>query len=72
MYRLNTAMLRVFTESNGDLHSSAGGHGQQDAEVEFSGNNQRVRVKPVNWNESTLKVNAPGKDCLHRCLNCKT
>uniref|UniRef100_A0A673N2S3 DBB domain-containing protein n=1 Tax=Sinocyclocheilus rhinocerous TaxID=307959 RepID=A0A673N2S3_9TELE len=31
----------------------------KDAEVEFSGNKQRVRVKPVNWNESTLKVTAP-------------
>ncbi|KAF4110764.1 hypothetical protein G5714_007795 [Onychostoma macrolepis] len=31
----------------------------KDAEVEFNGNKQRVRVKPVNWNESTLKVTAP-------------
>ncbi|XP_077085703.1 B-cell scaffold protein with ankyrin repeats-like isoform X1 [Siphateles boraxobius] len=31
----------------------------KDAEVEFSGNKQRVRVKPVNWNESTLSVTAP-------------
>ncbi|XP_050956547.1 phosphoinositide 3-kinase adapter protein 1-like [Labeo rohita] len=30
-----------------------------DAEVEFSGNKQRVRVKPVNWNECTLSVTAP-------------
>uniref|UniRef100_A0A673N6Q9 Uncharacterized protein n=1 Tax=Sinocyclocheilus rhinocerous TaxID=307959 RepID=A0A673N6Q9_9TELE len=37
----------------------------KDAEVEFSGNKQRVRVKPVNWNESTLKVTAPGKDVLN-------
>ncbi len=44
----------------------------KDAEVEFSGNKQRVRVKPVNWNESTLKVTAPGKDGLHRCLHFKT
>lgn len=32
----------------------------KDAEVEFSGNKQRVRVKPVNWNGSTLSVTAPG------------
>ncbi|XP_051757462.1 B-cell scaffold protein with ankyrin repeats-like [Ctenopharyngodon idella] len=31
----------------------------KDAEVEFSGNKQRVRVKPVNWNGSTLSVTAP-------------
>ncbi|XP_043101877.1 B-cell scaffold protein with ankyrin repeats-like isoform X2 [Puntigrus tetrazona] len=31
----------------------------KEAEVEFSGNKQRVRVKPVNWNESTLKVAVP-------------
>uniref|UniRef100_A0A9J7WWY1 DBB domain-containing protein n=2 Tax=Cyprinus carpio TaxID=7962 RepID=A0A9J7WWY1_CYPCA len=37
----------------------------KDAEVEFSGNKQRVRVKPVNWNESTLKVNAPGFTAGH-------
>ncbi|XP_065145052.1 B-cell scaffold protein with ankyrin repeats-like [Paramisgurnus dabryanus] len=30
-----------------------------DAEVEFSGNKQTVKVKPVNWNESTLCVSAP-------------
>lgn len=34
----------------------------KDAEVEFSGKKQTVRVKPVNWNESTLSVSAPGKD----------
>lgn len=32
----------------------------KDAEVEFSGNKQRVRVKPENWNGSTLSVTAPG------------
>ncbi|XP_067288602.1 B-cell scaffold protein with ankyrin repeats-like isoform X4 [Pseudorasbora parva] len=31
----------------------------KDAEVEFSGNKKQVRVKPVNWNESTLSVTAP-------------
>ncbi|XP_059392191.1 B-cell scaffold protein with ankyrin repeats-like isoform X2 [Carassius carassius] len=31
----------------------------KDSVVEFSGNKQRVKVKPVNWNESTLKVMAP-------------
>ncbi|XP_056607415.1 B-cell scaffold protein with ankyrin repeats-like [Triplophysa dalaica] len=31
----------------------------KDAEVEFSGKKQTVRVKPVNWNESTLCVSAP-------------
>uniref|UniRef100_A0A667ZRA1 B-cell scaffold protein with ankyrin repeats n=1 Tax=Myripristis murdjan TaxID=586833 RepID=A0A667ZRA1_9TELE len=30
-----------------------------DAEVEFSGDNQRVRVKPLHWNEHILFVNAP-------------
>ncbi|XP_051543210.1 B-cell scaffold protein with ankyrin repeats-like isoform X1 [Myxocyprinus asiaticus] len=34
----------------------------KDAEVEFSRNKQRVRVKPVNWNESTLSVTAPDFD----------
>ncbi|XP_034159294.2 B-cell scaffold protein with ankyrin repeats [Pangasianodon hypophthalmus] len=29
-----------------------------DLEVEFSGSKQKVRVKPVNWNESTLSVTA--------------
>ncbi|XP_060790643.1 B-cell scaffold protein with ankyrin repeats-like isoform X3 [Neoarius graeffei] len=31
---------------------------RKDLEVEFSGNKQKVRVKPVNWNESTLCVTA--------------
>ncbi|XP_028838233.1 B-cell scaffold protein with ankyrin repeats-like isoform X2 [Denticeps clupeoides] len=30
-----------------------------NAEVEFNGNKQKVRVKPVNWNEQTLIVNVP-------------
>ncbi|GAA6065308.1 B-cell scaffold protein with ankyrin repeats isoform X1 [Tachysurus ichikawai] len=30
----------------------------KDLEVEFSGSKQRVRVKPKNWNESTLSVTA--------------
>ncbi|KAK3546413.1 hypothetical protein QTP70_026293 [Hemibagrus guttatus] len=30
----------------------------KDLEVEFSGNKQKVRVKPRNWNESTLSVSA--------------
>ncbi len=32
-----------------------------DAEVEFTGENQMLRVKPVHWNERILCVNAPGK-----------
>lgn len=34
----------------------------KDVEVEFSGSKQKVRVKPVNWNESTLSLKAAGKD----------
>ncbi|XP_078147987.1 B-cell scaffold protein with ankyrin repeats-like, partial [Centroberyx gerrardi] len=30
-----------------------------DAEVEFSGGSQRVRLKPLHWNEQILCVNAP-------------
>ncbi|KAI4905060.1 hypothetical protein NFI96_016037, partial [Prochilodus magdalenae] len=30
----------------------------KDCEVEFSGGKQRVRVKPVSWNENTLRVAA--------------
>ncbi|KAM4611572.1 B-cell scaffold protein with ankyrin repeats-like [Polymixia lowei] len=30
-----------------------------NAEVEFSGDNHRVRVKPVHWNDKTLCINAP-------------
>ncbi|XP_074518353.1 B-cell scaffold protein with ankyrin repeats-like [Halichoeres trimaculatus] len=30
-----------------------------DAEVEFSGENQTVRVKPTRWNEQILCINAP-------------
>lgn len=36
----------------------------KDVEVEFSGSKQKVRVKPVNWNESTLSVKAAGEDDL--------
>lgn len=32
-----------------------------DAEVEFTGENQMLRVKPARWNERILCVNAPGE-----------
>lgn len=31
-----------------------------DAEVEFTGENQTLRVRPVRWNERILCVSAPG------------
>lgn len=33
----------------------------RDTEVEFTGDNQRLTVKPVHWNEWTLCVSAPGE-----------
>lgn len=32
-----------------------------NTEVEFTGENQKLRVKPVRWNERILCVNAPGE-----------
>lgn len=32
-----------------------------DAKVEFTGENQMLRVKPARWNERILRVNAPGE-----------
>ena len=32
-----------------------------DAKVEFTGENQMLRVKPARWNERILCVNAPGE-----------
>lgn len=32
-----------------------------DAEVEFAGENQELRVRPVRWNERILCINAPGE-----------
>lgn len=32
-----------------------------DAEVEFTGENQTLRVKPVRWNERILCITAPGQ-----------
>ncbi len=40
-----------------------------DAEVEFTGENQMLRVKPVRWNERILCVNAPGKQNNKRNTN---
>lgn len=33
----------------------------RDSEVEFTDDNQMMRVKPVRWNDRTLCVNAPGE-----------
>lgn len=32
-----------------------------ESEVEFTGENQMLKVKPVRWNDQILCVNAPGE-----------
>lgn len=37
-----------------------------ESEVEFTGENQMLRMKPVHWNDRILCVNAPG-DQNNKC-----